>query len=301
TPDGTPVYGSITSPGNDPSVLTVGAVDMHGTPQRSDDTIAKFSAKGPTRYDLVLKPDLVAPGVRVVSAEAQGSYFSVTYPERHYAGTAQNAFMQLSGTSMAAGVASGAVALLVDAEPKLTPGQVKAALQLTSSLVSGEGMLSSGAGSLNVAGAVAFLAEPNQLTQITIAGEPTTWGGLSTAAEGGLQLLTGLGSSAKGPKGVSRIRAQAAESIVWGNLLGMPILWSGSLVSPSASDSIVWGNASTPWGVALVRGSAVADTIVWGNAADSIVWGNAADSIVWGNAADSIVWGNAADSIVWGH
>ena len=63
-------------------MLTVGAVDMHATARRSDDTVAKYSSKGPTLYDLVIKPDLVAPGSRLVSAEAAGSYLSLAFPER---------------------------------------------------------------------------------------------------------------------------------------------------------------------------------------------------------------------------
>ena len=73
TADGTSVYGAITSPGNSPYAMTVGALDTHGTPQRSDDTLATYSSKGPTRYDLVIKPDLVAPGSHIVSAEAAGA------------------------------------------------------------------------------------------------------------------------------------------------------------------------------------------------------------------------------------
>ena len=60
--DGSLVMGMITSPGNDPKALTVGALDAHETGKRSDDTLATYSSRGPTRYDLVLKPDLAAPG-----------------------------------------------------------------------------------------------------------------------------------------------------------------------------------------------------------------------------------------------
>jgi serine protease AprX len=72
TVDGKSVYGAITTPANSPYVLTVGAVDTHGTPQRSDDTLALYSSKGPTRFDLVLKPDVAAPGSHIASAEAAG-------------------------------------------------------------------------------------------------------------------------------------------------------------------------------------------------------------------------------------
>jgi len=61
TADGKNVYGAIASPGNSPYAITVGAIDTHDTAIRSDDTLAVYSSKGPTRYDLVIKPDVAAP------------------------------------------------------------------------------------------------------------------------------------------------------------------------------------------------------------------------------------------------
>ncbi len=126
TADGKTVYGAIASPGNSPYALTVGALDTHGTPQRSDDTLATYSSRGPTRYDLLIKPDLVAPGSHVVSAEAAGSYLSKTYPERHVSGSGPNSYIQLSGTSMSAAVVSGAAALLIQERRNLSPLVAKA-------------------------------------------------------------------------------------------------------------------------------------------------------------------------------
>ena len=77
---GQKIYGAIHSPGNDPSVITVGATNTFGTDARNDDGIATFSSRGPTRssytdtatsvrkYDNLIKPDLVAPGNKIISA-----------------------------------------------------------------------------------------------------------------------------------------------------------------------------------------------------------------------------------------
>jgi serine protease AprX len=72
-------YGTITAPGNDPHVLTVGAMNTKSTPDRSDDVMTTYSSKGPTAIDHIAKPDLVAPGNRVVSLQT-GGYLQKNYP-----------------------------------------------------------------------------------------------------------------------------------------------------------------------------------------------------------------------------
>jgi subtilase family protein len=71
-PDSAPAFCTIDCPGNDPLVLTVGATKTMGTLDISDDAIASYSSRGPTAFDRVVKPDLVAPGNRVTSLDAQG-------------------------------------------------------------------------------------------------------------------------------------------------------------------------------------------------------------------------------------
>src|SRR6266853_5725113 len=63
-------YGTITAPGNDPYVITVGAMRTMGTATRADDVIASYSSKGPTMLDHIVKPDIVAPGNLIVSSLA---------------------------------------------------------------------------------------------------------------------------------------------------------------------------------------------------------------------------------------
>ena len=134
-------YGTITAPGNDPYVITVGAMKDEGTPDRTDDLVASYSSKGPTSVDLIIKPDIVAPGNLTVSLLASptdtiatnypGNLIPNTYYDSAGDGSTSNFYIAMSGTSMATPVVSGAVALLLQAQPGLTPDQVKATLMLT--------------------------------------------------------------------------------------------------------------------------------------------------------------------------
>ncbi len=115
-------YATVTSPGNDPYVITVGAMKPMGTPTRVDDLIASYSSKGPTVVDAVVKPDLVAPGNLLTSLEAPNSTLYNEYPgnqvpNNYYINGGSTAssskYFTLSGTSMATGIVSGVVADLV--------------------------------------------------------------------------------------------------------------------------------------------------------------------------------------------
>jgi serine protease AprX len=124
---GTYGYGTIAAPGNDPYVITVGAMKTNGTNTRADDSIASYSSKGPTLFDHTVKPDLVAPGNRITSSMAPKVFLSNTYPSIYRSPY----WYQLSGTSMATPVVSGAAALLIQQNPSITPDQIKARLMKT--------------------------------------------------------------------------------------------------------------------------------------------------------------------------
>jgi subtilisin family serine protease len=147
--DGSAILGGISSPGTSPYAITVGALDTWGTVDRSDDTVATFSSRGPTEYDLAVKPDVTAPGAMIVSLEATGAFLPTTYPSIHVAGSGTNAYMYLSGTSMAAPMVSGGVALLLQGSPGLSPAQVKFALQIGATAMTDGGLMGAGAGSVN--------------------------------------------------------------------------------------------------------------------------------------------------------
>jgi len=279
--DGDIQYGGITAPGNAPWVITVGASSHHGTARRSDDSIAAFSSRGPTWIDFAAKPDLVAPGVGIESLSDPHSRLYTDLPDFRLAGTRNTPFdpyMSLSGTSMAAPVVTGAIALMLEVNPSLTPNAVKAILEFTAERRANEPALSQGAGLINVHGAIRmadFFRSPTGARGLpgdTIEGEFVPW----------------------------------SKEMVWGNYRV-----SGGILMPGAnawSRTVEWGTLEANR-KSVVWGTSDADNIVWstrGRDADNIVWstgGRKVDNIVWSTSdADNIVWstrGRDADNIVW--
>ncbi len=180
TEDGKLVVGGIDSPGNSPYAITVGALNTKGTAFRSDDVVATYSSRGPTLYDWVLKPDVVAPGNKIVSLEAPGSAIIREYPALHQAGQGAGAYMQMSGTSMSAAVVSGVAALVLQANPQLDPVEVKAALQLGATFIPETGLIACGAGSVDAITSVRIAAfGPKTNDDAFIAGETVTPTGIA--------------------------------------------------------------------------------------------------------------------------
>ena len=122
------------APGNDPYVITAGAVDDLGTRQISDDVLARWSSRGLTQ-DGVRKPEVLAPGAGLVAPLAPGSDFTELCPECVVDGS----YFRLSGTSMAAALVSGAAALILDEHPTWSPDRVKGAMTSTLANVPGAG------------------------------------------------------------------------------------------------------------------------------------------------------------------
>ena len=119
-----PFNGTILSPGDDPLVITAGALDDMATASTTDDEMNDFSSVGPTSPDGWVKPDLVTSGRSVVSLAAPGSTIYNNYPS----GRVGSANFVGSGTSFSAAITSGAAALVLADNPGLTPNQVKARL-----------------------------------------------------------------------------------------------------------------------------------------------------------------------------
>jgi len=219
--NGRAMYGGITAPGNAPWVLTVGASSHMGTIDRSDDTIAPFSSRGPTAIDRAAKPDLVAPGVGIESLSAPGSAFYTKQSSWLLPGTASSTtffpYLSQSGTSMSAPVVSGVVALMLQANPSLTPGDVKAILLSTSRMDSRYDAMTQGAGFVDAKAAV---------------DQALTWIG-STIPN---WFFVGVGGA--GGDGAAWSTSDG-DTVVWGTSDGDTVVWGTSCTDPSCTP-VIW-------------------------------------------------------------
>jgi serine protease AprX len=144
----------LTSPGYDPFILSIGADDLSGTADVADDVVPSWSSRGLGR-----NPDLVAPGRSIASLRDPNSALDLAHPEARVG----DDLLKGSGTSQAAAVVSGAVALLLERRPDLTPDQVKAIVKSNADPLSGPGPDAQGAGRLNVTRALTA-ASPDPLS-----------------------------------------------------------------------------------------------------------------------------------------
>lgn len=302
-------YSTINAPGNDPFVITVGAMRSMGTAGRADDLIASYSSKGPTAVDHIVKPDLVAPGNQIVSLLAVRGTLPLSNPQNlatlstfksnpprlapvatqdpydvnsdkqppniKVAGGYSNQYYVLSGTSMASAVVSGAVADLLQAAPALTPDQVKMLLMQTASK---------------------SFPTVSMVTDATTGQTFTSYYDIFTVGAGYLDLNAALGAIQQVPTGLTAISPTATYDGATGNVdlafdsssvFSDKAMWGANTV---ASNKAMWG-ANTTWSNSVLVGNKA----MWGAGS---VWSSSnnmsANKALWGANA---VWNNQS---IWG-
>lgn len=281
TSDGRVLYGGIHSPGNAPWVITVGATKTNQTVQRSDDEVASYSSRGPTVFDGLFKPDLVAPGNQVVACRPRECFLARNYPRVivELSDGSTESYMRLSGTSMATPLVSGTLALMFDANPSLTPSAAKAILLYTAEKMREPDMFSQGNGSLNAIGAVSMAR--------AIVGTSSSSAPLSVWLDSaGLEKARGL---------VEPYNEIGGEEVSWGGtytwgdgiVRGSGILWSHDAIWGQGilwSHGILWSSGE-PWFDPLLgyNHHAYGHGILWSHGGgDAVLW---ADGILWSHSA----------------
>jgi len=229
--DGSAV-GPLSDPAIDPFVIAVGATDSNAKvngwdPKRT--TVASYSQVGTAERHV----DLVAPGTSLVSSRATGSFIDVNNPSGLVSGDVSGNLFRGSGTSQAAAVVSGSVALLLQAYPTLTPDQVKFALTSSADPIKSASATAAGAGTLDLTGALSTAGQLVTGTSNTAAAlraaavqqfPSSTGQGSIDAARGGSLLVDANGNDLSGEIDVQGI---AWNPAAWWQATSTLSAWSG--------------------------------------------------------------------------
>jgi serine protease AprX len=282
---GTNGYGTITAPGNDPYVITVGAMNGLGTPDPTDDIPGSYSSKGPTLFDELVKPDIVAPGNQIVSLYTPKESLITEHPEKVapdslYIANGDNngsaSYYILSGTSMAAPMVSGAAALLLQQNPSLTPDQLKIRLMKT---------------------AFKNLQPASSVTDPTTGQTFNMQADIFTVGSGLLDINAALNDDFLAPAttGVAASPAVALDA-------------NGNLTLALQPNLVLWGSSAADselvmWGSSVFTNSG--ELVMWGSSSSNgelVLWGSSSlnsELVMWGSSSDNselVMWGSSTSN-----
>jgi serine protease AprX len=272
-------YGTVTVPGNTPYIITVGAAtDAYTEFDASDDRITTFSSRGPT-YEGFVKPEVVAYGGHIRSKMNRDLLVKKNFVEDDLG----LEYYRISGTSQASAVVTGAVALMLEADPSLTPDDVKcrlidSATKLTNPVTGNAyNPLTQGAGLINAYDAVMSQA--------------------SGCANVGMDIQADL-NGVQHYRGPTLVTATGEIGIL---LTTGEVLTEGFDWDDTGLEGFDWGGADVEgfdWGAADVEG------FDWGGAdVEGFDWGSAnVEGFDWGGAnVEGFDWGDAdVEGFDWG-
>jgi serine protease AprX len=284
----------VSNPAINPYVIAVGAADTMGTDGQKDDLIGQFSTRG----DTFRHADLVAPGRSVGSLRDPGAFVDVNYPGGLVAdGTGR--FFKGSGTSQAAAVVSGAVALLLQQRPTLTPDQVKQLLTSTAVPLPNGDPIAQGAGELNIKAAT----EAKTSTFTAQAFLPALGTGSLEGARGSAHVvdpatgveLTGEQDIMGQPWDPATWTVAAATGTAWSGGMWNGNIWAGSDFGGSSWTARTWSSmtwTARTWSGGSWQGRTWSSAGWTGDGWDSRTWSDSTwSSRTWsGGSWNSTTW-----------
>jgi serine protease AprX len=281
----------IADPAYNPFVIAVGGSDSMGTPTLADDAVGAYSASA--RCNAPCKrPDFVAPGSHLQGLRVPNSYIDATNPT----GSLDNRYFRGSGTSESAAIASGAVALVLQKYPKMTPDQVKAFFSANAFSLTGPSPLAQGSGELNLT-KMLVASPPSKYTQKFHLGTGT---GSLEAARGQDHLtrdgvvLTGEQDIFGQPFNAAAMAKLEASGSSWSGGKWNGSSWSGNSWSGSSWSSSIWTGNS--WSGSSWSASSWSANSWSGNSWSGSSWsGNSWSGSSWsGNSWSSDAWMGAS-------
>lgn len=256
----------LTMPAADPDIIAVGGADPRDTDTRTDDTVADFSSRG----NAARHPDVLAPGRSVVSLTSPGSYLDRTYPAARLSPVLdpEQRFLRGSGTSQAAAVVSGSVALLLEQRPKLKPDEVKKLLMSTADPIVRGDAYAAGAGQINLARAARTKRIGGKQDNVAATGL-----GSLQAARGGTYVYDSVTGAAL--TGEKDIFGQPWNAAAWAAAAAKQKSWNGGSWNGSAWTGTGWGTAvagGKTWGSATWSGRSWSGAAWAGRSWSGAVW-----------------------------
>ena len=213
-----PVAGTVTSPGSDPFVVTVGSFADQGTTDLGDDRESVFSSRGPT-LDGFVKPDTLAPGQHVLGLRMRGQVYLGA--DGQPIGTTADRYIHMTGTSASAAFVSGVAALVLAKNARYTPTQVKGAIVASGRAISG-----------STTRAVDANAALTSMTAVNVGLRPSRVLLLLLAK---LHLLKGQGVTWEGV---------TWEGVTWDGVTWDGVTWDGVTWDGVTWDGVTWESVS---------------------------------------------------------
>ena len=244
------------APGNDPFVITVGAIDLEGSPYVWRHEVPSWSAYGFTK-DGFRKPEISAAGRYMIGPVPLSGSLKLAKPENVVAPT----YMRLSGTSFAAPVVAGAAAQVLAKHPNWTPDQVKGALMLKARFVPEEGLGgAAGVGEVNASRAAAVTNPPNPNAALNRYLVPDPAGSASPVFD------------------AASWADVARANVSWDSVSWADVTWSDASWSSVSWADVTWSDVS--WADVTWSDVLAAEDVTWEDSAESEVGAPAGDYLM---------------------